>query len=130
MLTRCSLGFLLISSCLTLLGCAISSDEATIDQYNQFAIRSAKLELWNESIFRWEQILEIQPQNAQAHNNLGVAYEALGKTDQAIESYKRATELEPDNKYYRFNYRKCRLHVRRNSKNQPDVEDEEADFSG
>jgi len=115
---------------LTLLGCAISSDEVTIDQYNQFAIRSAKLELWNESIFRWEQILEIQPQNAQAHNNLGVAYEALGKTDQAIESYKRATELEPDNKYYRFNYRKCRLHVRRNSKNQPDVEDEEADFSG
>ena len=130
MLTRCSLGFLLIYSCLTLLSCAISSDEATIDQYNQFAIRSAESELWNESIFRWKQILEIQPQNARAHNNLGVAYEASGKTDQAIESYKRATELEPDNKFFRFNYRKCRLHVRRNSKNQPDVEEEEVDFSG
>ena len=130
MLTHCSLGFLLISSCLILLGCAISSDEATIDQYNEFAIRSAESQLWNGSIFRWKQILEIQPQNARAHNNLGVAYEASGKVDQAIESYKRATELEPDNKFYRFNYRKCRLHVRRNSKNQPDVEDEEKNFSG
>ena len=106
------------------LACANSQKNATVAHYNQFAIRAAELELWNEAIFRWKRVLEIQPQNAQAHNNLGVAYEATGKIDQAIESYKRATKLKPDNKFYRYNYRKCRLHVQRNRIKSSDVEDE------
>jgi tetratricopeptide (TPR) repeat protein len=56
---------------------------------------------------------------------LGVAYEALGKTDEAIEAYKRATELDPTNRFFRFNYRKCRLHVQRNIRTQPDEDDED-----
>ncbi len=105
------------------LGCAMSQNQPTIEQYNQFAIKSAESQLWNEAIFRWKRILEIAPQNALAYNNLGVAYEALGKTDEAIEAYSRATELEPSNKFYRFNYRKCRLHVQRNNKRPPAVEE-------
>ena len=65
-----------------------------------------------------KRVLEIDPRYAQAHNNLGVAYEALGKTDEAIEAYKRATELDPTNRFFRFNYRKCRLHVQRNIRTQ------------
>jgi len=101
----------------------MSQNQPTIEQYNQFAIKSAESQLWNEAIFRWKRILEIAPQNALAYNNLGVAYEALGKTDEAIEAYSRATELEPSNKFYRFNYRKCRLHVQRNNKRPPAVEE-------
>lgn len=103
-------------------GCATSQNQATIEEYNRFAIKSAKLQLWNEAVLRWERILEIHPQNAQAHNNLGVAYEALGKIDAATESYKHATELDPHNKFYRFNYRKCRLHVKRNRVKPSSVE--------
>jgi tetratricopeptide (TPR) repeat protein len=102
-------------------GCASSQNQVTIEQYNQFAIRSAELQLWNEAIFRWMYILEIQPENAEAHNNLGVAYEALGKIGEATESYKRATELDSENKFYRFNYRKCRLHVQHNRVKPPAV---------
>ena len=94
--------------------CGSLQDQPTIDQYNQFAVKSAQLQLWNEAIFRWQHILKIEPQNAKVHNNLGVAYEAVGKIDEAIKSYERATELEPDNKFYRFNYRKCRMQVQRN----------------
>ncbi len=126
MLNRCLLGFFLISLCLALSSCAtISPDGATVDEYNQFAIRSAKSQLWNEAIFRWKQVLEIQPKNAHVHNNLGVGYEALGKIGQAIEFYKQASQLDPDNKYYRYNYRKCRLHVERNRKKTPVQESEE-----
>ena len=99
---------------LAIFGCGISDNQPTIEQYNQFAIKSAELQLWNEAIFRLQHILKIEPQNAKAHNNLGVAYEAVGKIDEALQAYERATELEPDNKFFRFNYRKCRLHVQRN----------------
>lgn len=102
------------------LSCSPLQHHATIDQYNQFAIEAAELQLWNEAVFRWKRVLEIDPEYAQAHNNLGVAYEALGKTDEAIEAYKRATELDPTNRFFRFNYRRCRLHVQRNIRRQPD----------
>ena len=119
--------FLLILSAISFLalGCSPLQHHATIDQYNEFAIEAGELQLWNEAVFRWERVLEIDPQFAQAHNNLGVAYEALGKTDEAIEAYKRATELDPTNKFFRFNYRKCRLHVHRNVPKQPDEDNKE-----
>ena len=118
--------FFLLSFPLAIFACATSQNQPTIEQYNQFAIKSAELQLWNEAIFRWNQILDIDPQNARVYNNLGVAYEAQGKIDEATESYKRATELDSRNKYYRFNYRKCRLHVRRNKKDQATPNDEAA----
>ena len=117
--------FFLITISFLALGCSPLQHHATIDQYNEFAIEATELQLWNEAVFRWERVLEIDPQYAQAHNNLGVAYEALGKTDEAIEAYKRATELDPTNRFFRFNYRKCRLHVQRNVRKQPDEVDED-----
>ena len=110
---------LLVVSPFIVISCAPLQDQPTIEQYNQFAIKSAELQLWNEAIFRWQHILKIEPQNAKIHNNLGVAYEAVGKIDEAMEAYERATELEPENKFYRFNYRKCRLHVQRNRVKPP-----------
>ena len=97
---------------LTVFGCA-SHDTTRIEDYNKFAIRVARADLWNEAIFRWKQVVSIAPEHAAAHNNLGVAYEALGRITEAITAYQRATELDPDSKYYRFNYRRCRLHLRR-----------------
>ncbi len=116
MLTYCSRLCLLISFLSVLSGCGISSEKVSVNQYNDFGIRSAESKLWNEAIYRWNQVLNIDPRNAKAHNNLGVAFEALGRIDEALESYKRATELDSNSKYYRFNYRKCRLQVERNKR--------------
>lgn len=114
--TYSSLVFLLISSFIILSGCGLSPGKVSVNQYNDFGVRSAESKLWDEAIFRWNQVLNIDPRNAKAHNNLGVAFEALGKIDEALESYKRATELDSSSKYYRFNYRKCRLQVERNKR--------------
>lgn len=121
--------FALISAValLVLLGCATARDRTRVSDYNRFAIKAAKAELWNEAIFRWQQVVTMEPNNAKAHNNLGVAYEALGKTDNALAAYQRATKLAPDNQYYRLNYRRCRIHVRR--RGMPEDGDEQLEFA-
>ena len=118
-----------ILACLMLFGCAVSRDVDQIEAYNQFAIRAAQAQLWNEAVFRWKQVIDVDPENAKAHNNLGVAYEALGDIDEAVAAYQRATALEPDNKYYRLNYRRCRIHIRRSGADDADVPQLEEDDS-
>lgn len=119
--------WIFISSLIVLSGCGLSHDTASIDQYNDFAILSAKSKLWNEAIFRWNQILNIDPQNPKAHNNLGVAYEALGEIDNARDSYEHANRFGSGNRYYRFNYRKYRLNTKRNEKTPSDESEQEND---
>ena len=119
------LAFIAILLCLVLSGCAAFRDTSQTEAYNRFAIRAAQAQLWNEAIFRWKQVITVDPDDAKAHNNLGVAYEAVGNMDEAIAAYQRAAELEPGNKYYRLNYRRCRIHLRRSGRDdenasQPD----------
>ena len=115
------LALIAILVCLILSGCAVSRDTNQIEAYNQFAIRAAQAQLWNEAVFRWKQVIDVDPEDSKAYNNIGVAYEALGKIDEAVAAYQRATELEPDNKYYRLNYRRCRIHIRRSGIDDEDT---------
>lgn len=120
------LAFTAILSCLILSGCAMLRDTSQTEAYNRFAIRAAQAQLWNEAIFRWKQVINIDPDDSKAHNNLGVAYEAVGNMDEALAAYQRAAELEPNNKYYRLNYRRYRIHLRRSGTDNEDaLHDEE-----
>ena len=122
------LAFITISVCLILPGCAMFRDTSQTEAYNRFAIRAAQSQLWNEAIFRWKQVINVDPDDAKAHNNLGVAYEAVGKMDKAIAAYQRAAELEPGNKYYRLNYRRCRIHLRRSGLDDEDASQPEEEL--
>ena len=44
----------------------------------------------------FRQALELKPEHAEAHNNLGVAFKDEGKLDAAIACFRRAVELKPD----------------------------------
>ena len=116
-----ALAFTAIFACFVLSGCAMFRDTTQTEAYNRFAIRAAQAQLWNEAIFRWKQVIDVDPDDSKAHNNLGVAYEAVGNIDEAIAAYQRAAELEPDNKYYRLNYRRCRIHLRRSGLDNEDA---------
>lgn len=72
----------------------------------QFGIQAAQKELWNEAIFRWEKVLEINPESGAAYNNLAVAFEKKGEFDNAEKAYKMAIKLAPKNKYIQSNYEK------------------------
>ena len=70
----------------------------------EFGIEVARIGLWREAVYRWQKAVEIDPSNASARNNLGVAYEQAGQFDLADEQYKRALELDSNNLYIRQNY--------------------------
>jgi len=102
----------LIFSMLSILfeiGCSTSHQPIEIQHQSKFAFKAYEAQLWNEAVFRWNRVLQIDPKYAAAYNNLGVAYEALGRIDAALQAYETATELDSDNKFYRFNYRRCRF---------------------
>ena len=91
------------------IGCAVSHQPIEIQRQSKFAFKAYEAQLWNEAVFRWNRILQIDPKYAPAYNNLGVAYEALGKIEAALQAYETATELDQGNRFYRFNYRRCRF---------------------
>ncbi len=70
----------------------------------EFGIEVARRGLWYEAIFRWKKAVELDPENASARNNLGVAYEQSGEFELAEGEYERALELAPDSVYIRQNY--------------------------
>ena len=44
----------------------------------------------------YEKALDINPDYAEAHNNLGVIFKELGQLDDAVKSYKKALAINPD----------------------------------
>ncbi len=69
-----------------------------------FGIEVAQLGLWKEAVYRWSRAVELDPESAQARNNLAVAHEQMGEFDEANQQYEKALELEPNNIYIRQNY--------------------------
>lgn len=53
--------------------------------------------LWKDSITLFTHALSIDARNPLAHNNLGIALEAEGRTDEAIAHYRQALDAAPEN---------------------------------
>ena len=51
---------------------------------------------WNAAIPQFERALQLNPDSAEAHNNLGLALAQQKKWDAAIAHYERALQLNPD----------------------------------
>ena len=50
----------------------------------------------DEAVACYRRALELKPDFAEAHNNLGNALKDQGKLDEAVACYRRALELKPD----------------------------------
>jgi protein O-mannosyl-transferase len=51
----------------------------------------------DEAVVAFEEALRLDPDYAQAHNNLGALLQLAGQADAAVEHYRRAVALRPDN---------------------------------
>ena len=49
-----------------------------------------------EAVASYRRALELNPDFAEAHNNLGTTLKDQGKLAEAVASYRRALELNPD----------------------------------
>ena len=79
-----------------------------MDAYNRSGIRMAENGLWQEAAFRWEQAVDLGG-NAKVWNNLGVAYEAAERYEDALQAYARALSLDPNNKHFIQNLRRAEM---------------------
>jgi tetratricopeptide (TPR) repeat protein len=55
-----------------------------------------QVSFWNNSISLFSHALEVTQNNYLAYNNLGAAYETLGRYQDAIDAYKQAIGIKPD----------------------------------
>ncbi len=85
-------------------GCA---GKGRVDAYNEYAVAAARNRLWAEAARRWEQALELDDDDERIWNNLGVAYEAEERFDDAIRAYTEAADLDPENSHFIRNLRRC-----------------------
>jgi Flp pilus assembly protein TadD len=51
---------------------------------------------YQQAVATWKLALDLSPDDAKAHNNLGVVLAATGRTADAVAQYRKAMELEPD----------------------------------
>jgi Tfp pilus assembly protein PilF len=91
----------------------------------QFGIQAAQKELWNEAIFRWEKVIEINPDSGAAYNNLAVAYEKKGAWDKAEKAYEVALKFAPKNKYIQSNYEKFKSRHESQEKKKSEIKNNE-----
>ncbi|HEX7709032.1 MAG TPA: tetratricopeptide repeat protein [Thermoanaerobaculia bacterium] len=95
---------LVVALLLLTTACRSSTDLSLPETQRQFGVRMAKMNLWREAMFRFQRAVEIEPQNAMAHNNLAVAYEAVGDFEAAALAYREAMRLDRSNQYIQKNY--------------------------
>jgi Tfp pilus assembly protein PilF len=95
----------LITILLSITSCRSSRGDTTRSEtQRQFGVRMAKMNLWREAMFRFKRAVEIEPDDAMAHNNLAVAYEANGEFDGAMKEYREALRLDRSNQHIQKNY--------------------------
>ena len=77
---------------------------ASVKEQIRFGALMAKKGNWREAMFRWEKVLKKEPENYRLHNNMAVAYEALGEYENAEKAYQMALKYGKNNKRVQENY--------------------------
>ena len=98
--------------------CRSSHDLKTAGGQAGFGVEMAKMNLWREAMFRFQRAIALNPDDAQAYNNLAVAYEANGDSENAAKAYREAMRLDKSNQYIQKNYSRFVEFTSRNKKRQ------------
>jgi Tfp pilus assembly protein PilF len=95
---------IVLVTALAIAGCRSGLNPAEAQTQRRFGVQMAKMNLWREAMFRFHRAVEMNPSDAQAYNNLAVAYEANGDFDNAAKAYREALRLDRNNQYIAKNY--------------------------
>lgn len=93
-----------------------TNDVGRVSTQTDFGVSMARQNLWREAMFRFQRAVQMNPQDAMAHNNLAVAYEANGDFENARKEYLEALRLDRSNDYVKKNYSRFVEFLSRNKK--------------
>ena len=93
---------LIVGLCLFVFGCAHTNKRSHEDML-KYGIKLAKAGYWHEAAYHWRQILNEDPDNVAALNNLAIAAETEGYPRESHNALAKALELRPDSKPIRKN---------------------------
>jgi tetratricopeptide (TPR) repeat protein len=99
-------------------GCSSARHRTPEANQENFGVNMARMNLWREALFRFKRAVQLNPNDAMAHNNLAVAYEANGDFDSAAKEYREAMRLDKSNQYIQKNYSRFVEFTSRNKKRQ------------
>jgi Flp pilus assembly protein TadD len=83
---------------------ALHASGVSSEDERRFGIEMARKGLWLEARFRFEKSVQLDPQSAEALNDLAIALEQQGEFDKAREAYDKALKLKPNSLYIQQNY--------------------------
>lgn len=89
-----------------------------IKQQLSYGVRAAHDDHWDEAIYRWQKVLQKDPDNLMAHNNLAVAYEQMGEYELAMEEYQLAYRLSSENEAVKNNVERFKEFYRKYQQRQ------------
>jgi len=105
MKVRCSSLLFLLAAILITSGCTHNKtivgfsdpdlSEISATNWSEIGRQAIDANRWNEALNAYDKAIELNPNDASAYNNRGLAYNNLSKYKQAILSYDRAIELNP-----------------------------------
>ena len=110
---------ILLSVSLAAVGCGSQHDLRKSSGQSGFGVEMARMNLWREAMFRFQRAIELKPDDAQAYNNLAVAYEANGDFENAAKAYRDAMRLDKSNQFIQKNYSRFVEFTSRNKKRAP-----------
>jgi Tfp pilus assembly protein PilF len=97
---------LAVAAALAGAGASRAAESSSAAAQLEFGVTMARRGLWNEAVFRFEAARRSEPGNVRALNNLAVAYEAVGRFDDALAAYRDALRADPNNRRLRQNYQR------------------------
>jgi tetratricopeptide (TPR) repeat protein len=74
----------------------IGSEPANVALRNDAAVIYIEMGRSDQAVRHLEKVVQLQPESATAHYNLGTALSSIDKVPDAVEQYQRALELRPD----------------------------------
>jgi tetratricopeptide (TPR) repeat protein/O-antigen ligase len=84
---------------------AVGPSETISVRYREaFAQYLTERKRWDQALRQWRMVVDVAPKNAAAHFGRGVALEALGARDRAVEAYREAVALDPNNVQLRLRF--------------------------
>ena len=96
---------------LLMAACAVNSYRSDFE----FANKLAREGLWQEAIYRYQKSMTPGGGSAALHNNLAVAWEGLGRYEDARREYELAVKLDPANAQIQTNFNRFKNNQRKDA---------------